>query len=63
MAMHPVMDAMSPEHQWKVYGLSVEPITNLYELHQHKRGEARQPNDSEMAVMKQQIQMFYKRTF
>lgn len=63
MAMHPGMDAMSPMHAWAVYDPSIEPFTFAYEMHQHSKGEARAPNESEMSVMKQQMRMFFSRTF
>jgi len=66
MAMHPIMDAVSPTHMWMVYNLStgpLGPITNTWDMHQHMKGEDRDPTNDEMRIMKQQIQHFFKETF
>jgi RHS repeat-associated protein len=62
-AMHPIMDALSPTHQFQAYGVPLNPIRFLRELGAHSAGEARGPNASEMSIMRDQIRMFYRRTF
>ncbi len=39
------------------------PITNTIDMIEHKRGEARDPTNAEMQIMKQQIQAAFRQTF
>ena len=55
MAMHPIMDAQSPAHQWQVYSLTGIVGLDLYQAKIHNDIESRLPNRAEMKVMMAQM--------
>jgi hypothetical protein len=63
MAMHPIMDAWSPTHQWQVYGLSGLLPLDGFRMIKHMRGESGRPTDAQMEGMKSVIQIYYLNTF
>jgi|GEM_PF-3996899 len=50
-AMHPIMDAESPEQSWKVYSLHIIPHVELVRQVLHWRRESGPPTDAQMSRM------------
>jgi hypothetical protein len=61
MAIHPLMDAVSPAHRnWQVYSLTGIVPYDVYAAIVHKEIESREPTAAEMALMRQAIQISFK---